>query len=429
MNEVNPWSSSQIEDYERMRKEFGIPEFNFDLDNNLFARRHLIIGHRDFSSVNEAMRRKSKFYAMTGLMPSGEMHIGNKTVIDLIIYFQKKGADVHIAVADLESYATRGTSLEKGRQLAIENFLLNYIALGLEPCDFYFQSESSRVQKFSYILSKEVNMSEMKAIYGFEDSKRMLEISSPLIQASDILSPQIYDGPAPTVVPVGADQDPHIRLTRDISSRMNLFRLSMDRGIEISIGGTEDPEKPMKIAENIMIRAGATKVSRNRKYRIIRSEDSGNLDLFFMRNELARAEREINRYSTIAPSSVILRLETGIRGGKMSKSVPESTISLNERPEDSRKKIMRGLTGGKESVEEQKRLGGNPYECPIFELYMYHLSKDDTDLKRVEEECLTGKRMCGECKSEAAERMGLLLNELKEKRELARDRINEYIKD
>jgi tryptophanyl-tRNA synthetase len=43
----------------------------------------------------------------------------------------------------------------------------------------------------------------------------------PLIQVADILHPQLEEreGPEPTVVPVGPDQDPHIRLTRDIAER------------------------------------------------------------------------------------------------------------------------------------------------------------------------------------------------------------------
>jgi tryptophanyl-tRNA synthetase len=42
---------------------------------------------------------------------------------------------------------------------------------------------------------------------------------SALIQAGDILLPQLKDfgGPKPTVVPVGVDQDPHLRLTRDLA--------------------------------------------------------------------------------------------------------------------------------------------------------------------------------------------------------------------
>ena len=54
----------------------------------------------------------------TGLMPSGRMHLGHSMVIEQVKWFQQMGGDVTIAVADLESQATRGVSLEKGREIA-----------------------------------------------------------------------------------------------------------------------------------------------------------------------------------------------------------------------------------------------------------------------------------------------------------------------
>ena len=66
-----------------------------------------------------SIKNKIKFNAMTGLMPSGKMHLGNKLTIDQIIYFQSLGADVYIAVADLESYATRGISFDKAHDIAM----------------------------------------------------------------------------------------------------------------------------------------------------------------------------------------------------------------------------------------------------------------------------------------------------------------------
>ena len=68
---------------------------------------------------------------MTGLMPSGQMHLGNKLTIDQIIYFQSLGADVYIAVADLESYATRGIGFKKAREIAINEYIVNYISMGI----------------------------------------------------------------------------------------------------------------------------------------------------------------------------------------------------------------------------------------------------------------------------------------------------------
>lgn len=42
-----------------------------------------------------------------------------------------------------------------------------------------------------------------------------------MIDIADILHPQLeeFGGPCPTVIPVGIDQDPHIRLARDVAAR------------------------------------------------------------------------------------------------------------------------------------------------------------------------------------------------------------------
>ena len=47
-------------------------------------------------------------------------------------------------------------------------------------------------------------------------------MQAPLVQVADILLPQIeeFGGPKKVVVPVGIDQDPHIRLTRDIAHKL-----------------------------------------------------------------------------------------------------------------------------------------------------------------------------------------------------------------
>jgi len=76
-------------------------------------------------------------------------------------------------------------------------------------------------EDLAYKLAKKVNLSEMKAIYGFSNSTNLAHVYVPLIQVADILHPQLdeYGGPKPIVVPVGPDQDPHIRLTRDLAER------------------------------------------------------------------------------------------------------------------------------------------------------------------------------------------------------------------
>ena len=91
---------------------------------------------------------------MTGLMPSGKMHLGHKMVIDQVIYYQSLGADIFIGVADIEAYATRGYTLPETKKVALEEYITNYIALGLQPCDIYFQSQRKEVTDLGYILAK-----------------------------------------------------------------------------------------------------------------------------------------------------------------------------------------------------------------------------------------------------------------------------------
>jgi len=225
---IDPWSSA-IVNYEKLIEEFGIKPFHDllgDIENpHILMRRGIVFGHRDFGRIIKAIREKSEFAVVTGMMPSGKMHIGHKMIVDQLTWYQEKGAEIHIPIADMESYSARGIDFNEAKRIAIEEYITNYIALGLDPDNeklhIYLQSENKIVGDLAYKLAKRVNMNEMKAIYGFSGSTNIAHIYAPLIQVADILHPQIKEcgGPKPTVVPVGPDQDPHIRLTRDIAER------------------------------------------------------------------------------------------------------------------------------------------------------------------------------------------------------------------
>ncbi len=227
---IDPWSSA-ILNYEKLIEEFGIKPFHDLLDDiknpHILMRRGVIFGHRDYGRILKAMREKTKFSVVTGMMPSGKMHIGHKMVVDQLIWYQKKGAEIYIPIADMESYSARGINFSEAKRIAIDEYITNYIALGLDPDNdnlhIYLQSENKTVGDLAYKLAKKVNMNEMKSIYGFSGSTNIAHLYTPLIQVADILHPQLDElgGPKPTVVPVGPDQDPHIRLTRDIAERFS----------------------------------------------------------------------------------------------------------------------------------------------------------------------------------------------------------------
>jgi tryptophanyl-tRNA synthetase len=424
---INPWSSSQYFDYEKLIREFGIDKPDDYFDYFMF-RRKLIFGQRGLDYLEYAIENGMKFNAMTGLMPSGHMHLGNKLTIDQIIYFQSLGAEVYIAVADLESYATRGISFEKAREIAINEYIVNYISMGLKPCRIYFQSENFDTQNLAFVLSNETNMNELKAIYGLNDSSSMLHVNSPVIQAADVLHTQIRNlgGPRPTVVPVGVDQDPHIRLMRDLAKRFRVYSVKEDHGkISVFIKGIDSPERYIDSAMEAL-KAGGYECTPNYEYRAIYIKNSTVGEKIKIDILLANLEGKFNEYAFIEPSATFQKLETGLKGGKMSSSVPDSLISLNDSSADATRKIKHAVTGGRQTVEEQRKLGGNPDICPVFELYKYH-SSDDKYVSRVYEECTGGVRMCGQCKSEAAENISKFLENLSEKKDESLRKIDDYL--
>ncbi len=114
-------------------------------------------------------------------------------------------------------------------------------------------------------------------------------------------------------------------------------------------------------------------------------------------------------------------------GGKMSASVPASSLFTTDSTEAAKEKIMDAFTGGRATVEEQRRLGANPDICPIFAFYQYVFEPDDGKLAEVERTCRSGERLCGECKLELWSKVQPFLERHREAREKARDRIEDFV--
>lgn len=433
--QINPWSSAQYQDYNRLREQFGIQELTPEIwqklpDAPYFFRRGIVIGHRDFHRIAAAIANDEPWALMTGLMPSGRMHLGHKMVLDQILYYQRIGADIYIAVADIEAYATRGYSLGEAETLAVEEYITNYIALGLEPCTIYFQSRNSDVKDLGYLLGKKTNLSEVNAIYGFEGATNMAHVLSPLIQAGDILHPELvqHGGARPILVPVGVDQDPHIRFTRGVAAAHRLYNVTLTKDGQVGVFVKPDDDIPRRldIAEQTTSNLGFTS-ERNDAYKALYLKDATEADIDIIDLALAEQEQQQGSYGFVAPASTYHRFMTGITGGKMSSSKPESAIFLTDTPEEARKKIMSAKTGGAVSLEEHKKHGGTPEQCVLYELFLYHLMESDQELEQLYRDCRAGDQLCGACKQRAADLMTAFLSELQEKRATARDKITEYV--
>ena len=427
---IDPWGSQKYE-YDKLFENFGIEKFSDELWKDFpnppfFFRRNIVFGHRDFYRIREAIKKKEKWAILTGLMPSGKMHFGHKIVIDQVIYYQGLGADINIAVADIEAYATRGYSLKEAEKIAIEEYILNYIALGLKPCRIYFQSKNEDVKDLAYILAKKANLSQVNAIYGFQGSTNMSHVFAPFIQIGDILHVQLekYGGLRPTLVPVGVDQDPHIRFCRDIADAHRLYSIVPQNGkVGIFVKVDENMKELLDKAEEAVAEMGKI-LERKDDYKAIYAEVDNIYKLDF---ELAKIERYYNEYAFILPSSTYHRFISGLDGNKMSSSRPQYAIFLTDEPEEIKKKIWTAKTGGRVTAEEQRKYGGKPEDCMIYELFTYGIVENDKELLEIKNKCKKGEMLCGECKKYAYQLIKEFLENLKEKRESARDEIKEYL--
>jgi len=127
------------------------------------------------------------------------------------------------------------------------------------------------------------------------------------------------------------------------------------------------------------------------------------------------------------PAQIHCRFLPGLGvGGKMSASEPETSIFVIDPPEVVKRKIWNAFSGGRATVEEQKKLGGDPSICTIFQYYYYLFEEDDKKLTERERRCRSGELLCGECKTELTERVNKFLTEHRKKREKAKNIVEKF---
>ena len=127
------------------------------------------------------------------------------------------------------------------------------------------------------------------------------------------------------------------------------------------------------------------------------------------------------------PAQIHCRFVPGLgKGGKMSASEPETCIFTTDKPEEVKKKIWNAFTGGRPTVREQRKLGGEPDVCTIYQYFLYLFEESDEELAQLVRECRAGEIVCGDCKTILTERVTRFLLEHQRKREKAKDIIEEF---
>lgn len=174
-----------------------------------------------FGSSNVAFPMAPKPVVLSGIQPTGALHIGNyfgavKNYVALQDQYEcfYSIVDYHAITVEHDPHELSKNTLGMARDL---------LACGLDPkkCVLFVQSQVPEHTELSWILSAVTSYGDLQRMTQFKEKGEGQEFVScglftyPVLQAADIL---IYKA---SKVPVGEDQLQHIELARRIARRFN----------------------------------------------------------------------------------------------------------------------------------------------------------------------------------------------------------------
>lgn len=182
---------------------------------------------------------------LTGLQPSGTLHIGNyfgalKPAVELCREY-----DGMLMVADYHAL----TTLKEPAELRanIVSATRDYLAAGIDPTKtiVFKQSDVQEHTELSWIFQCLVTVPFLELAHAYKDKvAKGLEANAglfayPMLMAADIL---LYDT---DIVPVGADQRQHVEYAREAAQKFNnafgeIFKMPQERIMEAAqVPGTD----------------------------------------------------------------------------------------------------------------------------------------------------------------------------------------------
>lgn len=218
--------------YPTKMKEFGLKSINRFLDYcpnpSKYMKMGITFAHRDLEMISEAMANNEPWAVISGLNPSGPLHLGHKVIFDELLWMQKQGADIYIPITNDESYVVgKSKSLAESRKIAYEQVIPSIIAMGFDPekTKIFVDSDYLDIYNVAMDISTKLTLNKVFKVFGFNDQTKGENPGTlfyrSAIQLAQILLPQYpeFGGKKPTLIPVGIDQHPYILLARDVAER------------------------------------------------------------------------------------------------------------------------------------------------------------------------------------------------------------------
>ena len=167
------------------------------------------------------MGNRKKLRILSGIQPSGKLHLGNYFgMMSRMIEYQKNN-DLFCFIVNYHALTTiKDKNILKNNTI---NAAIDFLALGMDPdkSTFWVQADIPQVAELTWLLSNMTSIGLMERSTSFKDkidkglTPHMGLFSYPILMAADIL---LYGS---DIVPVGRDQKQHLEITRDIANRFN----------------------------------------------------------------------------------------------------------------------------------------------------------------------------------------------------------------
>ena len=238
---VTPWHVEGDIDYDKLIKQFGTQKISNDLllklqkvtgEDHFMLRRGVFFSHRDLNLILENYEKGKDFFLYTGRGPSGHTHIGHLVPWVFAKWLQDKfNVNMYFQLTDDEKFfAKQDLSLDQTTNFAFEN-ALDFIALGFKPEKTKIIVNTKNIKTLYPIaaqVAKKINFSNTKAVFGFTNDTNV-----GMIFYTSLQSAPCFIEDKQVLIPLGVDQDPHFRITRDIAPKINKIKPSLIHNIMI----------------------------------------------------------------------------------------------------------------------------------------------------------------------------------------------------
>jgi tryptophanyl-tRNA synthetase len=354
------------------------------------------------------------------MRPTGAMHIGHyHGALKNWVRLQHE-YPCFFFVADWHALTTGYDEVEIIDKSAWE-MLIDWLAAGLDPelCTIFIQSRVIEHAELSLLLAMTTPLGWLERVPTYKDQIEKLShkdlmtygfLGYPLMQAADIL---IYRA---SYVPVGADQVPHVELTREVARRFNhLFGREPGFADKIKVAVDRLGKNDGKTFELLRKRYGeqgdADSLEEG-KLLLANAKSIGAVDRERLLGYLSGSQRQI----LVEPGALLTESPRlpGLDGAKMSKSYGNS-IGMREDPASITKKV-RGMQTDPARVRRTDP--GNPEKCPVWELHKVYSNADTRDW--VVKGCTTAGIGCLDCKQP-------LIDAIIKEQEPIRERAQQYL--